>query len=318
MINKNSKIFLTGHCGMVGSSCLNQLKKNGYNNVITQSSKDLDLRNQKDVLNFFKVEKPDVVINAAARVGGILANDQYPYQFPLDNMQMQNNLISSSHNFNVEKFIFLGSSCIYPKFSNQPILEEYLLTGELEPTNQWYAIAKISGLKLIESLKKQYNRNYVALMPTNLFGPNDNFDLETSHVIPAMIRKFHEAMKDGHKTVNLWGTGSPRREFLHVDDLAKSVIFALENNLPGFIYNVGTGEDMTIKNVADIIQTKVGHKGKIAWDSNKPDGTPKKLLDISKLSQMGWSYKIEFKDGIEKTYKWYLSNIYNYRKTKII
>ena len=235
----------------------------------------------------------------------------------MDNMLIQNNLIRAAHHNNVPKFIFLGSSCIYPKMSPQPLKEEYLLTGSLEPTNEWYAIAKISGVKLIEALRKQYNRDYVALMPTNLYGPNDNFDLKTSHVLPAMIRKFHEAKENNHSCVNLWGTGSPKREFLHVNDLARAIIFSLENKLNDHLYNVGTETDLTIKALAELIQKCVGHTGEITWDETKPDGTPKKLMDSSKLISKGWNYSVNIFDGVKETYKWFLKNINEIKEVKI-
>ena len=284
MLSKDAKIYIAGHRGMVGSSCWRALSAAGYTNLIGKTSKELDLRDQSAVEDFIKTEKPVAIIDAAARVGGILANDSYPYEFLMDNMLIQNNLIRSAHENDIEKFIFLGSSCIYPKFSPQPIKEEYLLTDALEPTNQWYAIAKISGVKLIEALRKQFNRDYVSLMPTNLYGPNDNFDLKTSHVLPAMIRKFHEAKENNHAIVTLWGSGSPMREFLHVDDLGQAVLFALERKLDDHLYNVGSGSDLTIKALAEMIQKQVGHEGEIIWDESKPDGTPKKLMDSSKLN----------------------------------
>ena len=240
-LSKSSKIYIAGHRGMVGSACWRLLEKLGYSNLIGRTSKELDLRNQSQVYDFLKDSKPDVIIDAAAKVGGIVANKDYPYQFLMENMQIQNNLISAAHELNVAKFIFLGSSCIYPKFAPQPLKEEYLLTDSLEPTNEWYAIAKISGVKLCEAIRKQFGKDFVSLMPTNLYGSNDNFDLQTSHVLPAMIRKFHEAKVNNHSDVNLWGSGSPMREFLHVDDLANAVVFALENVLPDYLYNVGTG-----------------------------------------------------------------------------
>ena len=315
MIDKGAKIYIAGHRGMVGSACWRALTSAGYSNLIGKTSKELDLRDQKAVDNFIKTEKPDAIIDAAARVGGILANDTYPYEFLMDNMLIQNSLIKSAHQHNVSKFIFLGSSCIYPKMAPQPLKEEYLLTGPLEPTNEWYAIAKISGVKLIESLRKQYGRDYVSLMPTNLYGPNDNFDLKTSHVLPAMIRKFHEAklkkFKQGHselEPVELWGSGSPMREFLHVYDLARAVIFALEHKLDNHLYNVGIGSDITIKALAEMIQKVVGHEGKIIWDNTKPDGTPRKLMDSSKLNTIGWKETIYLKNGIKMTYEWFLKN----------
>ena len=253
MINKSNKIYIAGHRGMVGSACWRALEAEGYTNLVGKTSKELDLRDQKAVEDFIRSEKPVAIIDAAAKVGGILANDTYPYEFLMDNMLIQNNLIRSAHENDVPKFIFLGSSCIYPKFAPQPLKEEYLLTDSLEPTNEWYAIAKISGVKLIEALRKEYGRDYVSLMPTNLYGPNDNFDLKSSHVLPAMIRKFHEAKLKGHSPVELWGTGSPMREFLHVDDLGQAVLFALENKLDEHLYNVGTGVDLTIKELAELI-----------------------------------------------------------------
>jgi GDP-L-fucose synthase len=308
MINKSDKIYIAGHRGMVGSACWRALEADGYTNLVGKTSKELDLRNQKDVEDFIRTEKPVAIIDAAAKVGGILANDTYPYEFLMDNMLIQNNLIRSAHENDVSKFIFLGSSCIYPKFAPQPLKEEYLLTDSLEPTNEWYAIAKISGVKLIEALRKEYGRDYVSLMPTNLYGPNDNFDLASSHVLPAMMRKFHEAKLNDNAPVELWGTGSPMREFLHVDDLAQAVLFALENEVTEHLYNVGTGNDLTIKELANWIQSIVGHKGDILWDSSKPNGTPRKLMDSSKLEKQGWSAKIKLKLGIESTYNWFLKN----------
>ena len=317
MLSKDAKIYIAGHRGMVGSACWRALIAAGYTNLVGRTSKELDLRDQKAVEDFIKTEKPVAIIDAAARVGGILANDSYPYEFLMDNMLIQNNLIRSAHEYDIEKFIFLGSSCIYPKFAPQPIKEEYLLTDALEPTNQWYAIAKISGVKLIEALRKQFNRDYVSLMPTNLYGPNDNFDLKTSHVLPAMIRKFHEAKENNHAKVTLWGSGSPMREFLHVDDLGQAVLFALEHKLDDHLYNVGSGSDLTIKNLAEMIQKVVGHNGEIVWDDKKPDGTPKKLMDSSKLNDMGWESNIELCRGIKMTYDWFLENIESFKQLKI-
>ena len=308
MINKSDKIYIAGHRGMVGSACWRALAAEGYTNIVGKSSKELDLRNQRAVEDFIKTEKPVAIIDAAAKVGGILANDTYPYEFLMDNMLIQNNLICSAHENDVPKFIFLGSSCIYPKLAPQPMKEEYLLTDSLEPTNEWYAIAKISGVKLIEALRKEYKRDYVSLMPTNLYGPNDNYDLNSSHVLPAMIRKFHEAKENGHTQVELWGTGGPMREFLHVDDLAQAVLFAQENTLEESLYNVGTGKDLTIKELAELIQAVVGHEGKTIWDRTKPDGTPRKLLSVQKISKLGWTSQIELSQGIKQTYKSYLQN----------
>ena len=296
---------------MVGSSCWRLLKKNGYKNLIGRNSSDLNLTNQKDVEKFFLQEKPDAVINAAAKVGGIFANTQYPYQFLMDNMQIQNNLINSSLNNNVSKFIFLGSSCIYPKHADQPLKENYLLSGPLEQTNQWYAIAKISGVKLIESIRKQFGHNYVSLMPTNLYGPGDNYNLETSHVLPAMIRKFYEAKQNKSDSVLLWGSGTPLREFLHVDDLAQAVILNLSLESSNSIYNVGSSEEISIKNLAIKIKKIIGYKGEIVWDNSKPDGTPRKFLDSSLISQLGWSSKITLDEGIRLTYEDFLKNLSN-------
>ena len=257
------------------------------------------------------------MIDAAAKVGGILANNDFPYPFLMENMQIQNNLIDGSLKVGIEKFIFLGSSCIYPKFAHQPLKEEYLLTDSLEPTNEWYAIAKITGVKACQAIRKQYNKDYVSLMPTNLYGFFDNFDLQSSHVLPAMLRNFHEAKENNHSPVKLWGSGIPRREFLFVDDMAEAVVFALENNLPEHLYNVGTGKDITIKELAEIIQNATGHKGKILWDANKPDGTPRKLMDVSKMKELGWESSTELKDGIKKTYQWFLENVDNIKEVKI-
>jgi len=311
MIKKSDKIYIAGHRGMVGSACWRALEEKGYTNLVGKTSKELDLRNQKAVEEFVKSEQPVAIIDAAAKVGGILANDTYPYEFLMDNMLIQNNLIRSAHESDVPKFIFLGSSCIYPKFAPQPLKEEYLLTDSLEPTNQWYAIAKISGVKLIEAVRKEYGRDYVSLMPTNLYGPNDNFDLMSSHVLPAMIRKFHEAKMNGNASVELWGTGSPMREFLHADDLGQAVLFALENRLEEHLYNVGTGADITIKELAEQIQSIVEHQGEIKWDNSKPDGTPKKLMDNSKIQTRGWKANIELKAGIEEVYNWYKKQFNN-------
>ena len=308
MINKDSKIYIAGHKGMVGSACWRALEDAGYTNIIGKSSKELDLRDQKEVKYFLESEKPFAIIDAAAKVGGILANDTYPYEFLMDNMLIQNNLIRSAHELNIQKFIFLGSSCIYPKLAPQPLKEEYLLTGPLEPTNEWYAIAKISGVKLIESLRKQYGRDYVSLMPTNLYGPGDNFDLNSSHVLPAMIRKFHEAKKNGNSYVLLWGSGKPMREFLYVDDLAQAVKFSLEHTLKKPLYNVGTGNDIAIRDLAKIIEEITAFEGFINWDTTKPDGTPRKLMDTSLINHEGWKATTPLKEGIEKTHNWYKEN----------
>jgi GDP-L-fucose synthase len=316
-MNKSSKIYIAGHKGMVGSAIWNALKAKGYENLVGKTSKELDLRNQAAVQEFFASEKPDVVIDAAARVGGILANNNYPFTFLMENMQIQNNLIDTSLNQDVDKFIFLGSSCIYPKLAPQPLHEDCLLTSSLEPTNEWYAIAKISGVKACESIRKQFGKDFVSLMPTNLYGPNDNFDLQTSHVLPAMMRKFHEAKNNGNELVTLWGSGSPMREFLHVHDLADAVVFALENPFAENLYNIGTGVDLTIKSLAELIQKTVGHTGEIIWDSSKPDGTPRKLMDVSKMANQGWKAKITLEDGIKSTYDWFLKHEHSFKEVKM-
>ena len=313
-IRKTDKIFIAGHRGMVGSAVVKQLKKRGFLNIITAGRDQLDLLQQNSVYSFLNENKPDAVVVAAAKVGGILANDSYPYQFLQENLVIQNNVIHGSHLAGADKLVFLGSSCIYPKFAEQPIREDSLLTGSLEATNQWYAIAKIAGVKMCEALRKQYNRSYVSLMPTNLYGPNDNFDLHSSHVVPAMIRKFHEAARDGHKRVDLWGTGTPKREFLHVDDAASAVVFALENQMDEHLYNVGTGEDLPITDLAKLIQATTGHQGEILWDTTKPDGTPRKLMNVDKLKESGWHYSIPLKQGMEETYKWFVENESSVRK----
>ena len=285
--------------------------------LIGRTSKELDLRNQAAVAEFIAAEKPDVIIDAAARVGGILANNEYPYHFLMENMQIQNNLISASIANSIQKLVFLGSSCIYPKLAPQPLKEKHLLTGPLEPTNEWYAIAKISGVKATESIRKQFGYDYVSLMPTNLYGPFDNFDLQTSHVLPAMIRKFHEAKENDHAPVRLWGSGSPKREFLHVDDLAKAVGFAVRNRLKHNLYNVGSGSDLSIKELAKIIQKVVGHQGEINWDTSKPDGTPRKWMDSGLLRALGWSPEIGLEEGIRDTYKWFQQNIKQIKEVKL-
>ncbi len=316
-MNKKKKIYIAGHKGMVGSAVWRALEKRGYTNLIGVSSKKLNLRNQQAVLDFYKEEKPSIVIDAAAKVGGILANNDYPYDFLMQNMQIQNNLIDGALNSGIEKFIFLGSSCIYPKFAPQPLKEEYLLTDTLEPTNEWYAIAKISGVKSCQAIRNQFGKDYVSLMPTNLYGYFDNFDLKSSHVLPAMLRKFHEAKSNGNIPVKLWGSGSPMREFLFVDDMAEAVVFALENKLPEYLYNIGSGKDITIKQLAETIQNVVGHEGEIIWDDSMPDGTPRKLLDVTKMKELGWHYSFDLKEGIEKTYQWFQENIKDLKQIKL-
>jgi GDP-L-fucose synthase len=310
----NSKIYIAGHRGMVGSAIWRALLSKGYTNLIGMTSVELDLRNQQAVQDFISTAKPDVIIDAAARVGGILANNNYPYQFIMENMLIQNNLIDSALKNGVEKFIFLGSSCIYPRLASQPLKEEYLLTSDLEPTNEWYAIAKITGVKACQAIRKQFSKDYVSLMPTNLYGTYDNFDLNTSHVLPAMIRKFHEAKENNNSPVTLWGSGTPLREFLFVDDMAEAVVFALENTLPDYLYNIGTGVDLTIKELAETIQKVTGHDGEIIWDATKPDGTPRKLMDISKMHDLGWKHKVDLEQGIQMTYDWFVENVENVKK----
>jgi GDP-L-fucose synthase len=315
-MNKKTKIYIAGHRGMVGSAIWRALEKKGYTNLIGRSSEELDLKKSNDVFNFLQNENPSVIIDSAAKVGGILANMSHPYKFLMENMQIQNSLIDSALQLGIDKFIFLGSSCIYPKLASQPLKEEYLLTTSLEPTNEWYAIAKITGVKSCQAIRNQYQKDYVSLMPTNLYGSFDNFDLETSHVLPAMIRKFHEA-KLNSEPVKLWGSGTPMREFMFVDDMADAVVFALENRLPEYLYNVGTGKDITIKELAETIQKIVGHQGEIIWDTTKPDGTPRKLLDVSKMKAFGWEYSTELQEGIEKTYAWFLEHIENIKEVKM-
>jgi len=315
-MNKHTKIYIPGHRGMVGSSVWRTLEAKGYTNLVGKTSQELDLRDQASVNAFYSLENPDVVIDAAAKVGGILANKDFPYEFLMENMLIQNNLIDGAFKSGVDKFIFLGSSCIYPKFAPQPLKEEYLLTDSLETTNEWYALAKISGLKACESIRKQYGNDYVSLMPTNLFGCNDNFDQKTSHVIPAMIRKFHEAKENDHSPVTLWGSGTPMREFLFVDDLAEAVVYTLENKLDEHMYNVGSGKEVSVKELAKIIQKIIGHKGDVVWDNTKPDGTPRKLMDVSKMNSIGWKSSTDLEEGIEKTYNWFLENINNLKEVK--
>jgi GDP-L-fucose synthase len=307
-MKKDAKIYIAGHRGMVGSALVRRLKDLGYNNLIYRTFGELDLRRQEDVERFFEEEKPDYVFLAAAKVGGIHANDTYPAEFIYDNLMIEANIIHSAYKNNIKKLLFLGSSCIYPKFAEQPMKEEYLLTGALEPTNEAYAIAKITGIELCKFYRKQYGCDFISAMPTNLYGINDNFDLETSHVMPALIRKFHEAKINGEEEVVMWGTGKPKREFLYVDDLADACIH-LMNNYSGKIHvNIGTGEDIEIRELAQIIKEVVGYEGKIVNDLSKPDGTPRKLLDVFRLHSSGWKHSIELADGIKKVYEWYVEN----------
>jgi GDP-L-fucose synthase len=300
-MNSTSKIFIAGHNGMVGSAILRNLQDKGFSNFVLKSSKELDLRDAKAVADFFEEEKPEFVFLAAAKVGGIVANNTYRADFLYENLMIQNNVIHEAYKNKVEKLLFLGSSCIYPKLAPQPLKEEYLLTGILEPTNEPYAIAKIAGIKMCDAYRSQYGCNFISVMPTNLYGPNDNYDLQNSHVLPAMIRKFHEAKLNG-TSVELWGTGSPKREFLHADDMAEACVFLMENyNEPGLV-NIGTGEDLSIKELAEMIQKITKFEGEIIWDHTKPDGTPRKLMDVSKLHTLGWKHKITLEEGITKVY----------------
>ncbi|MCB0816466.1 MAG: GDP-L-fucose synthase, partial [Flavobacteriales bacterium] len=295
-MNKQDKIYVAGHRGMVGSAVVRRLEKDGFTNIVTRVSKELDLTEQQAVRDFFAQEKPAYVVLAAAKVGGIHANNTYRAQFLYENLMIQNNVIHASHEQGVKKLLFLGSSCIYPKLAPQPLKEESLLTGPLEPTNEPYAIAKIAGIKMAESYRRQYGDNYISAMPTNLYGPNDNYDLNNSHVLPALIRKFHTAKVKGEPTVTVWGSGSPRREFLHVDDLADACLFLLKNYNEELFVNVGTGEDLTIRELAELIKDVVGFEGELVWDSSKPDGTPRKLMDVGRLHAMGWKHKIGLRE----------------------
>jgi GDP-L-fucose synthase len=305
-MNKDAKIYIAGHRGMVGSAIIRDLQSKGYTNIITRTSRELDLIRQLDVEKFFEVEKPEYVFLAAAKVGGIYANNTYPAEFIYNNLMIEANIIHSAYKYKVKKLLFLGSSCIYPKLAAQPINEEYLLTGPLEPTNEAYAIAKIAGIELCKFYRRQYGCDFISAMPTNLYGIYDNFDLETSHVLPALIRKFHEAKINELKEVVMWGTGKPRREFLYVDDLADACVHLMNNYSNEMHVNVGTGEDVEIGELAKAIKSIVGFEGEIVNDLSKPDGTPRKLLDVNLLKSTGWKYKIELNDGIEKVYEWYL------------
>ena len=312
---KKKKIYVAGHNGMVGSAVVRKLKQDGFENIVVRNREELDLINQSEVEKFFLQEKPDLVIVAAAKVGGILANNKYRAEFLYDNLMIEANLINTAHKNGTEKLLFLGSSCIYPKMAPQPMKEEYLLKDYLEFTNEPYAIAKIAGIKLCENYYRQYGSNFFSVMPTNLYGINDNFNLETSHVLPALIRKFHEAKVNEEDKVTVWGSGKPMREFLYVDDLAEAVIYLMNKIDAKDIYeneishlNIGTGKDLTISELAETIKNAVGFEGEIVYDSSKPDGTPRKLLDVSRLKDLGWTYSTELKEGIEKTYNWFIQN----------
>jgi GDP-L-fucose synthase len=308
-MEKTSRIFVAGHRGLVGSALVRTLEKAGHTNLLTRTRTELDLLDTIAVRDFFAVTQPDYVFLAAAKVGGILANNTYPADFISENLVVQNNVITAAHEYGVTKLLFLGSSCIYPKLAPQPIKEEYLLTGALEPTNEAYAIAKIAGIKMCQAYRKQYGRNFISVMPTNLYGENDNFDLESSHVLPALIRRFHEAKESNTPSVTLWGTGTPMREFLHADDLAAACLHLMNTYNDGEIVNIGTGEDVTIKELAETIRKVVGYTGTIIWDTEKPDGTPRKLLDVSKLHSLGFRHTIPLPEGIKRTYEWYQANL---------
>jgi len=309
MLNKKSKILVAGSNGMVGSSIVRNLESKGYLNIIKGTRDDVDFTNQDETERYFCSEEPEYVFIAAAKAGGIMANKKYPGQFIYDNLMIQSNIIDTSYNYGIKKLLFLGSSCIYPKYSNLPISENQLLSGPLEPSNDSYAIAKIAGIKMCHAYRKQYNFNAISLMPTNLYGPNDNFHLENSHVLPALLRKFHEAKESNCSNVECWGDGSAMREFLHVDDLAEACYICMQTYNESEHINVGTGEDVTIKELSETIVDIVGFSGKIDWDTSKPNGTPRKVLNVDKIKSLGWNPKVNLKDGIQKTYQWYKKNM---------
>jgi GDP-L-fucose synthase len=308
-MNKNSKIYVAGHRGLVGAAIVRRLRQEGYDNLVTRTSRELDLREQGAVREFFERERPEYVFLAAARVGGILANDTWPADFIYQNLMIEANVIESARLSGVAKLLFLGSTCIYPRMAPQPLKEEYLLTGPLEPTNEWYAVAKIAGIKLCQAYQRQYGARFISAMPTNLYGPGDNFDLESSHVLPALIRKFHEARTSGAATVTLWGTGTPLREFLHVDDCAAACLFLMHNYDGEGIVNIGVGKDLSIAELAELVGNVVGFTGKIVYDPDKPDGTPRKLVDATRIHQLGWRAGIPLEAGVRMTYEWYLENV---------
>ncbi len=308
-MDKSDKIFVAGHRGMVGSALLRRLEAEGFSNLPTRDRSELDLTDEHAVRGFFRQERPDAVIFAAAKVGGIKANSDFPVEFLLDNLRIQNNVIEAAHEIGVRKLLFLGSSCIYPKFAPQPIPETALLTGPLEPTNEAYAVAKIAGIKLCQAFSREYGANFISAMPTNLYGPNDNFDLETSHVLAALLRKAHEAKKNGARQLVVWGTGKPRREFIHVDDAARACLFLLETYDSPEIINVGCGEDIAIRELAELICEVIGFNGELSWDTTKPDGTPRKLLDVTRLKNLGWQPTISLREGIARTYEWFVNNV---------
>ena len=309
MMDKHARIYVAGHNGLVGSAIVRRLRDEGFDNLLLRRSKELDLREQQAVRDFFAREKPDYVILAAAKVGGILANDTYPAEFIYDNLMMETNIVHAAYQNDVKKLLALGSTCIYPKMAPQPLREDSLLTGPLESTNEWYAVAKIAGIKLCQAYRKQYGCNFIAAMPTNLYGPGDNFDLEKSHVMPALIRKFHTAKLEKRASVTVWGSGKPLREFLHVDDLADACLFLLEHYSGEDIVNIGVGEDLSIADLAAIVRDVVGFEGEIVYDASKPDGTPRKLVDVSKINGLGWRAKTGLHEGVAQTYQWFLDNL---------
>lgn len=307
-MEKNSRIYVAGHRGLVGSAIVRNLKANGFTNIVTRTHAELDLTNQADVRKFFEEERPEYVFLAAAKVGGIHANNTYPADFIYDNLMIQNNLIKAAHDFKVTKLLFLGSTCIYPKMAPQPIKEEYLLTGALEETNEAYAVAKIAGLEMCKFFKRQYGDNFISCMPTNLYGPNDNFDLKSSHVLPALIRKFHEAKVNGAETVEVWGTGTPLREFIYVDDMAAACVFLMENYDGEQHVNIGTGEEVSIRQLAETVKEVVGFEGELVFNTDMPDGTPRKLTTVDKLHGLGFMHKVSLNEGIRMAYEWFLEN----------
>ena len=306
-MKKSSKIYVAGHRGLVGSAIVRNLKSNGFNNIITRTHSELDLTNQANVRKFFEEERPEYVFLAAAKVGGIHANNTYPADFIYDNLMIQNNVIKAAHDFNVTKLLFLGSTCIYPKMAQQPIMEEYLLTGALEETNEAYAVAKIAGLEMCKFFKRQYGDNFISCMPTNLYGPNDNFDLKNSHVLPALIKKFHEAKVNGNRVVEIWGTGTPLREFIYVDDMAAACVFLMENYDGEQHINIGTGEEVSIRQLAEIVKEVVGFEGELVFNTDMPDGTPRKITTVDKLHELGFYHKVTLNDGIRLTYEWFIN-----------
>jgi GDP-L-fucose synthase len=313
-MNEGARVFVAGHRGLVGSAVVRELERAGYANLLLRTSAELDLRSQSAVEEFCARERPEYVVLAAAKVGGIHANDTYPADFIRDNLQIQTNLIDAAWRCGTRKLAFLGSSCIYPKLAPQPMREDALLTGPLEPTNEWYAVAKIAGIKMCQAYRRQYGFNAISLMPTNLYGPGDNFDLQNSHVLPALIRRFHEARERGDAEVVVWGTGTPRREFLHVDDLARAVVFLMQTYDEGEVVNVGCGSDVSIRELAELVAGVTGFKGQIRFDSSKPDGTPRKLLDVSRVTKLGWRPEIGLREGIESTLQWYLGHLSQLRR----